>query len=398
MGRPKEPPKIIKKTLPNGVERFLVRWVVMGQDRRKVVDSLDEARLIAKQWVDDGKQELRVLQTRLTADELGGAEAMQRVLRTVLQIDFETATAWLLANYKRPASIEWTKAIPEYESDRRKVGITESQISNVVKAAKRFAAFVSRSAVGSPTRAEVEGLLKTLSEDVGPSTYNGLLSDVSAFLGWLVTKGYLPENPAEGMERRKVKRGKPPVLQPTAVETLLRDLEVNAPEWVPYAACCVFGALRPGMREGEANRLDADLRADKTVLHPGGIEVHGKAHGDRILPWKLCGPLKEWLDAYPPNRGLWPAETPRIADREWSEFRAKHSFPCADVLRHTAISAMCYATGASLAKVAIGTGTSESRIRTNYLGRWSEELTKELWALKPNRPAAVSAKSHDQAA
>jgi len=151
---------------------------------------------------------------------------------------------------------------------------------------------------------------------------------------------------------------------------------------VPYAALCVFAGLRPGTREGEANRLDADLRAGKVLLHSGGVEVRGKAHGVRIAPWGMCGSLKARLEAYPPKPGLWPLDSAPKAERAWEAIRARHGLS-ADVLRHTAISAMCYSPGASLAQVALAVGNSEPMIRRHYLGRWTAEMTTELWALKP---------------
>ncbi len=389
VGRPRKPPSITPITRPDGSVGFRVRAVVLGDDRRKIVGTIDEARLLAAQWVDGRAEELRVLPTRLSPAQLGDAEAASRFLDG-LGLGFLDAAKWLLANYKRPSHAEWEAEVTEYEADRRRVGISESQISNVAKAAKRFSAHVARPSIGAPTRAEIEGFLGTLGPEVSPYTYNGLLGDLGTFLQWLVTKGRLQENPAAGMERRRIKRKLPPTLKPPAVEALLRDLEASDPEWVPYAALCVFGAMRPGTREGEAFRLDADLRAGREVFHPGGIEIHGKAHGTRIVPWDMCGPLKAWLDAYPPRSGLWPSDSPTAAERAWEKVREKHSLS-ADVLRHTAISAMCYAPGASLAKVAIAVGNSEPMIRKHYLGRWSDEMTQALWALRPMLKTAMSA-------
>ncbi len=369
---------------------FRVRAVVLGDDRRKVVDSYDEAKLLAVQWSGDRKEELKVLPTRLSPSALADAEVASRLLSD-LGLGFVEAAQWLVKNYTRPSVVEWLPAIAGYEKDRLKIGVSDSQVSNVVKAANRFAKFVGRSTVGSVTRLELEGFLATLPADVSATTYNGLLGDIGTFFGWLVTKGHLTQNPAEGMERRKVRRGKPQIMAPAAVEALMRYLEEHLPSWVPYAACCVFGAIRPGIREGEANRLNADLRAGKIVIHPGGIEIRGKANGDRIVPWKLCGPLKRWLEAYPPDGSLWPSAAPTIAEREWAKIRKIHKFPVADVLRHTGITAMCYAPHSSMKSIAIGCGTSEAKIRSNYLGRWSDEMTQVLYSILPNRQAKSAA-------
>ena len=385
VGRPRQPPTIQKLTSAAGTERYVVRCRVLGKDRRKVVGTLDEAKLIASQWISDRKEEMRVLPTRLTAPKLIGAEAADPILES-LGLSFVDAARWLLANYKRPAQALWDTVIAEYKTDRERIGISDSQISNVAKAARRLADSTGRVEVGNVTRDEVEKLLGTLEEDGSPATYNGLLGDVSTFLSWAVQKRFLSVNPATEIERRKIVRGLPEILSPQQVEALLRDLEKTDPAWIPYAALCVFVGLRPGTREGEANRLDADLRAGKSVVHPGGIEVYGKANGTRIVPFS--GPLKAWLDVYlKPGKGLWPSPSATAAERAWAKIRKRHGLT-ADVLRHTAISAMCYTPQASLAQVAIAVGNSESMIRKHYLGRWSTSMTEQLYAIKPTVAAA----------
>jgi len=122
VGRPKQPPKITEITRPDGRVVYLVRAVVMGRDRRKIVASYDEAKLLAQQWSGDRNEELRVLPTRLSAVELGDAEAASRMLKT-MGLGFVEAAKWLVSNYQKPSSVTFESAIRNYEIDRRKVGI-----------------------------------------------------------------------------------------------------------------------------------------------------------------------------------------------------------------------------------------------------------------------------------
>jgi integrase len=350
-----------------------------------LVPTEDAAKLLALQWAGAADEQLFLRATRLTAAELYRAETATELLRSV-GMDLLEAVRWLLANYRRPSAVEWESAISEYQEARTQAGISPAQVSNVAKAAARLAGHVGRKVIGDLTRAEVEGFLENLPADVSAYTYNGLLGDIRTFCRWAVGRGHLVSDPTDGLERRKVRaESLPATLTPAAVGALLRDLEATAPGWVPYAALCVFAGLRPGTREGEANRLDADLRAGKVLLHAGGVEVRGKAHGVRIVPWSMCGPLKAWLDAYPPKPGLWPLDSAPKAERAWEAIRARHGLS-ADVLRHTAISAMVYAPGSSFAQVAAAVGNSEAMIRRHYLGRWTAEATAELWALRPTPP------------
>jgi hypothetical protein len=118
------------------------------------------------------------------------------------------------------------------------------------------------------------------------------------------------------------------------------------------------------------------------VLHPAGFEVDGKANGIRVVLWSICGPLKEWINAYPPAPGLWREATGMAAEKAFAPTRKKHGLT-QDILRHTALSAMCHAPSASFAQVALAAGNSEAMIRRHYLGRWTPEMTQALYAIKP---------------
>lgn len=369
--------------------RWRVTATIGGKQRKKVYSTQDEAELVAYQWATAQASDLQVLPTRLSPTQLREAEAATLMLQNI-GLNLKDATSWLLRNYQRPSSAKWAETIADYESDRTKQGISESQISNVAKAAKRLAGFLVRPEIGELTPKEIEAFLGTLPEDVSPSTFNGLLGDVRTFCRWCVAKKHLTDDPTNTIERRRIKRGLPEILRPAQAEALIRDVEKNNPAWVPYLCFCLFGAMRPGLREGEASRLNAAIREKQNVIHAGGFEISGKANGIRIVPWSLTGPLKEWLTAYPPEKGIWPCESDTIAERDWAKIRKRHSLS-ADVLRHTGITAMAYAPEMSLAQVAIAAGNSETMIRKHYLGRWSKEETVRLWAIKPLRaPAAVS--------
>lgn len=388
VGRPRELPSIKLLERPNGRRVWRVLATIAGKQRKRIVGSAEEANLVAYQWASAQQSDLRILPTRLTPSELREAEAAMVILQQA-QIGLLEGARWLLVHFQRPSGVSWATAISEYEADRARIGISPSQVSNVAKAARRLAGYLKRAEIGDPSSGEIEKFLADTLPSAPAPTYNGLLGNIRTFLRWMVSREYLAADPTEGIERRRLQRHLPDILPPDKAECLLRDVEASSPEWLPYLACCLFGAIRPGTRAGEALRLDSDLRAGRTVLHPGGVEVHGKAHGTRIVPWSLTGPLRSWLAAYPPKEGLWPARSGPQAERWWAEIRDRHALS-PDILRHTGISAMCYAPGASLAQVAIAVGNSETMIRRHYLGRWSAEDTARLWGIRPGRPEGLS--------
>jgi len=389
VGRPRQLPTTKAITRPNGRVVWRVLATINGKQRKKICATQGEAELVAHQWATAQTCDLQVLPTRLSPTQLREAEAVILMLENI-GLSLRDAANWVLKNYQRPSAVKWAKTIADYESDRAKQGISHSQIGNVAKAAKRLAGFLGRPELGDLTQTEIESFLETLPDDSSHSTFNGLLGDVRTFCRWCVGKKHLVQDPTSNIERRRIKRGLPEILRPDQAEALVRDVEKHHPAWVPYLCLCLFGAMRPGLREGEASRLNTALRKKQNVIHDGGFEVSGKANGIRIVPWSLAGPLKEWLTAYPPEKGLWPCDSNTIAEREWAKIRKRHSLS-ADVLRHTGITAMAYAPEMSLAQVAIAAGNSETMIRKHYLGRWTKEETIRLWAIKPLRvPATVS--------
>lgn len=381
VGRPRQPPSVKAISRSRGRVVWRVLATINGKQQKKICATQGEAELVAHQWNTAQACDLQSLPTRFTPDKLRMAEAADTICAN-LGLSMMDAVLFVAKYYKRPSSAKWIETIADYESDRAKQGISESQISNVAKAAKRLASFLARPEIGDLTQTEIETFLGTLPEDASPSTYNGLLGDVRTLCRWAVSKKHLAEDPTANIERRRIKRGLPEILRPAQAEALIRDVEKNNPGWVPYLCISLFGATRPGLREGEASRLNAALRKKQNVIHAGGIEIDGKANGIRIVPWSLAGPLEEWLKAYPPKNGIWPCKSDTIAEREWAKIRTRHSL-AADVLRHTGITAMAYAPEGSLAQVAIAAGNSEAMIRKHYLGRWSKEDTARLWSIKP---------------
>jgi integrase len=383
MGRPRQSPSIKKLVRPGGRVVWRVLATIRGKQRKRICRSYSEALLLKGAWGTEQHTEIPHLATRLAPRELIEAEAMGLTL-TELGLTFREAERWLQKFYRPPSKIEWDTAISKYHEQRIANGVSEAQVSNVRKAACRFAGFVRRSVVGNVTRAEVEAFLTaTLPSETTAETFNGLLGDTRTFFRWAVNEEIISEDPTARIQRRKVKRKIPATLLPERVESLFQDIVIACPGWIPYAAVCVFGAVRPSTREGEAFRLDQNLRNSVEVIRPGGIDVIGKVYGPRLVPWSVCGPLKEWLEAYPPSPGLWPSSSGTQAERAWAKIRKKHNLS-EDVLRHTAISAMLHAPGASYASVAYAAGNSETMIRRHYEGRWSPELTQQLWAIRPS--------------
>lgn len=372
MGRPPSP-----SILSVAPDRWRVSATVNGRRRKQVVRSFEAAQALLESWA--GSRPLPLLPTRFKVGELRRAEAASEIVAS-LGLDLVSAARWIVQNYKPGSAQTWVAAWAEYERLRGQRA-SAARLVNVRAAFFSFAKVTGRDVVGAPTRDEVERwLVVSLSRDCKPASYNHRLNDLSAPLAWLHRRGVISANPCAAVDRRKVRRGTPTTLTPAAVEAALRWAEMHLPEWVPWLAVMVFAGVRPGLREvGECRRMSDDLMAGKEVCLPGGLLVHGKAHGERVTPWEACGPLREWLQAY----GLKPLPAPARAERDWTKLRARLKLP-GDVLRHVAASCMCYSGSLTLGEVALALGNSEVMLRKHYVGRWSREMTLQVWNLKPN--------------
>lgn len=103
-------------------------------------------------------------------------------------------------------------------------------------------------------------------------------------------------NPAAGMKPPALARGMPAIYTPERTTEVLRYVERERPDLVPYFACGFFGGLRPDeLRRILPDALDFDA---------GEITVPAEAsktHRPRLVT--IPANLRAWLEKYPPVEG-----------------------------------------------------------------------------------------------
>jgi integrase len=141
------------------------------------------------------------------------------------------------------------------------------------------------------TAAKLEALLNAKVDLLAPTTLNHLRSLVHAIYGKAIRRGkWTGTNPAAGVERRKVVKGKPQFLQPEEVGGLMVALD---PHWRPLFATAVL----TGMRKGELlglRKADVNLK-EGTILVARSYEADTTkgGHSD-LLP--VANELVPWLE------------------------------------------------------------------------------------------------------
>ena len=272
-----------------------------------------------------------------------------------------------------------------------------SQHRHLRTSLRDFTRSLSREKVRAPELITEEDCRAWLARWLPPhcekKTWNEKLGYLHGLFLYAVRKDYLSRAPTAGIKRFKIRRTRvPAVLDPVAAQRLMTWLEANAPEWIPYFAFCLFAGVRPDVREGEACRLDQDIRRPSVhlgapALNASGFWLRGKTGRTRHVKWSHCGPLRAWLMAYPATAGIVPAGlTYSQAERELQVIREANGLTH-DILRHTAATAMINTPETSFAQVALDLDNSEKMLRDHYLGVWDDGATVVFYAIMPAKTA-----------
>lgn len=226
------------------------------------------------------------------------------------------ARARRLAQVVKRAEVSWESALREYLLVKKAQGLRESTLGAI----RETVSLMFRRYPGAWENPR-EGVLRFLSENVKPATFNYRLSYLKGFFSWAAQQGYVPENPAEGFKKRKA--GHRIVDIPEG--TLRRLLQLpDRSTYVgrrDYALICL--QLDCGVRPREACRLlpgDVDLQSGWVHIRP---EV-AKTKVGRSLPITpaTAKAIRELLAARPES---WVPDVPVFASQDGTEL-SKYSW------------------------------------------------------------------------
>lgn len=241
---------------------------------------------------------------------------------------------------------------------------------------------------GTITREHILAFLQRY-DGMAVKTWNEMFAYITSAFAIAVERGWLVVSPCVSIPRKPPAKHRPPAIvrEPMAALELMRWVQANEKEWVLYFAFALFAGVRPDIREGEAHRLDEDMRFPHRHLHrpaldADGFWIRGKDGRVRHVAWSICGPLHAWVQAYPQD-GLIPnGLSYSQAERQLKAIRERFDITH-DELRHTGASAMLNVPGASFAQVALALGNSERMLTRFYAGLWNAGKTAALYAILP---------------
>lgn len=229
------------------------------------------------------------------------------------------------------------------------------------------------------TKSEMEKWLTGLS--LAPASRNSERRSIVGLFRWARSEKYLPDvMKTEGEALKNFKAVTDiRIFDLPSVEKLMRHLEKNHPDRVPFAAIGIFAGVRPV----ELTRLDfTAIRWEH-----GDIEIRAnesKTGGRRLV--EMPDNLKLWLAPF--RNRLGPIGNTDSAPRLHEIARRIGVAWSPDIMRHSAIS-YGVAVKNEIGSVALNAGNSESIIKRHYLKRVTREEGRAFFAIGPNGGSKV---------
>lgn len=278
---------------------------------------------------------------------------------------------------EKPVADVWFEFLEWLEKTER----SEGHIRNVKATGKRFCSAFGGDAICSVNSARIVDWLLNLG--VSPKTQRNLRGDIRGFFSFAKNvKGYIAETPdVDARVLTRLKKTSVEILRVGEVETILRGLEAESPEFVPYYALRIFA----GLRASEAGKMRwewIDLKK-KTILVPGfadGERVCKTGEDWLLFPDIIPETVFSWLSAAKNRAGAVPV--PNHTRRE--AVSKKYAIP-RNAFRHT-FATMHLALTRDEGKTCLATRhTNLGTFRAHYRGvNQTAEEAAAFWALRPD--------------
>jgi len=215
-----------------------------------------------------------------------------------------------------------------------------------------------------------------------------------AFWRWAAGKGWCQAEVFDGLDAPRVATdGEIQILDPQAVESLMRAAEKNAPEVVAHFALLAFAGLRPE----ELSRIKAEHVSATGIDLPATTTKKGRRRfitpSPTLAAWlekHPFAPQSDWRETFDSVRRLagWDVQARRLKKKpeptrgKWPQNCLRHSHASYAVAAGTPLEALLFEFG--------HTGNANV-LRSHYLGRASKKSALEFFAIRPGGKKAKKA-------
>lgn len=285
---------------------------------------------------------------------------------------------------EKPVADVWFEFLEWLEKSGRSAG----HIRNVKAAGKRFCGAFGGEALCSVTAAKIVEWL--LSLGVSPKTQRNFRGDICSFFSFAKNvKGYIAEIPdVDARALTRLKKSPVEILTAEKSEILLRGIESESPEFLPYYALRLFAGLRAS--EAEKMRWEWIDFAKRSILVPGffdGKRVCKTGEDWLLLPEIIPETVFAWLAAARGTAKKALGAIPVPGHTRQETVSRKFSIP-RNALRHT-FATMHLALTRDEGKTCLATRhTNLGTFRSHYRGvNQTAEEAAAFWALRPRSSA-----------
>jgi len=192
--------------------------------------------------------------------------------------------------------VSGNKLALEYEGYLRyELRVAESTVGTYVAEARRFGRWLDDSDLdasevgGIDLESYVAG--RSGSDPLSARTISRIFSSLHSFFGFMRNAGYRNDDPSKDVERPKIGKHLPEVLELCEVERFLDSIDLGSPYGLRDRT--LFELIYScGLRVSEA----ASLELSQIFLKEGLIRIRGKGDKERLVP--LGDEAEQWLRTY----------------------------------------------------------------------------------------------------
>lgn len=338
---------------------------------RKMREFGDSIMVLTPSQVYDAKTALVTLET--AGAQITLTEAVRRLLESV------ASTGVIVNRTLSEAFDEYYDSIPEKQHHHRK-----AVKMRVGKWVQDFGADQPCSDVTAKKVAEYLSSGKKISD----KTFNNRLSYIKSFLQWCTKKErlYLPINPAEDMDTRKIAYKEPEYMPVDDFETMIRHFESVKDR---KALSVIVLSFFCGIRSDEVERIMKDPK--QLNLEEETIRIAmPKGWTQGMAPRSLQIPANalEWIHKYKLQGVLGEFNVKNMRAYVYKTAREMEIKVPANVARHTFITMHIAAYGEP-AKTEAMAGTSKEMRSAHYMGLASERDGKRFFGILPKENEVV---------
>ena len=337
--------RVYRRQTPAGNWSFLVANYADNDKRRMdayptAVEAIEAATKLAQRL--DARDYVAASMTRPQALEYANAEArlkpfgvtvdsataaVAHCLKIVGDLaSLQAAATFYRERHKKITAKRVADAVAELLKHRQGQGASERYLIGLRSRLNRFAADFQKD-VGSVTTADIQAWLD--GKHFKPHNLKSFITMIHTLFDYCQSRGYCDSNPAERLERVKIKGGSVEIY---TADEIARLLSAASPEFRP---CIALGAFA-GLRSAEIERLewkDVDIEQRHIV-----IGAHqSKTATRRIVP--LADNSAEWLALTPKSQrtgSVWQGTHDQFHDSQqitadaakvkWKSNGLRHSF------------------------------------------------------------------------